>query len=334
MSFSIRPYIAVNSGISSDEALYRNDLACKNAAENFKLNNIAYYEKVLQSILNIHFCDIRKMCDFMDPVNPDKVAIGMRHDVDHDLVMARSMSKLEKQMGIEASYYLLHSHPFVTPAYYADFDHQNKCFLRHESLSEIYLELQANGSEIGLHVDGVRLYQQGIDGCQGIVTELNWLRKQGLKINGIAAHGSAQAYEIENFEFFNEYKLSHQNYLEFKQISIPLGTLSAKDLGIRYEANYASDTSISLADIHKQWSNGARDPDPAKYLWFYLYKNLYCRWGADIICWLYSDDCWAVSDGIELWCPQASLANILSIIKKSFGKRVLFHIHPFYLGLR
>lgn len=334
------PYRVKNSGKSFKSVLDKCSADCIAASQYVTLNPVSYYEKALQGLTSIKNCSIRPMDRFMDDfAGKEQIIVGMRHDVDHDIVTAARMSRLEKEYGISASFYILHSHPFVHPGYYAEFDNESKTLLRNEALAEVYLAMQENGSEIGLHVDAVRLYQQGIDGMQAILAELEWLRSAGLNIHGIAGHNSAFLDGCENFEFFSEYHLNHSPYIyELKQ-PVRLGVLSAKELGITYEANYAKACALDglaeakYADLQK-WLQFACNREKSEFLRSCLQDNKYCEWGADVICWLYERDCWAVSQKGGIYKGNASLKDVLEITENSRGKRVLWHIHPFFCGLR
>lgn len=334
------PYRVKNSGRTLDSVLNKSIADCVMAARNFNLNPVSYYTDALDKLIRICNCDIRTMDRFMaDFSGKDEVILGIRHDVDHDIDTARKMSLIEKQYGISASYYILHSHPFIGPGYYAEFEKETSTLLRNEALAEVYLEMQENGSEIGMHVDAIRFYGRNIDGMQAIVSEIKWLRTNGLNIHGIAGHNSAPADGCENFEFFSEYHLNHFPYVYGIKRKIKLGQLSAAALGLSYEANYAASPCFSGNPGENfnsicAWLKYARNADRDLFLQLYLQQNKYCQWGSDIICWLYGRDCWAVSQNDGPYFRNASLDEVLDITANAKGKRVLWHIHPFYLGQR
>lgn len=336
MSSPFAPYVVRDSGLSLDEALQLSNSACYEAGISYSLNALEYYSQLLQAVKRIGRCETRCMADFMQPIENDRVVVGLRHDVDHDIIVARAMSRMEARLGMRGSYYLLHSHPFVTPSYYAQYDADQRILLRNNCLSAIYQEIQDCGCEVGLHVDAVRLYENGIDGQAAMTEELRWLREQGLNIAGISAHGSAPYYGVENFEFFSEYHLGHTPAVHLAGADIALGQLSAREIGITYEANYARPPECRDEARVKLYLVQART-ETAEHLRWYLHANPYCRWGADYTCWLYDHDCWALAGQGEgtPWKSRASFIDVLDLLGNApAGSRVLLHVHPFYLGLR
>lgn len=334
--FPLLPYRVRNSGLSQAAVLAQSNKDCHAAGKQFDLNPLFYYKEALQAVIDLNLYDIRPMCNFMEPASAGKSVLGLRHDVDHDIVVARAMSRIESEFGLRGSYYLLHSHPFVTPAYYAQYDAASATVLRNNCLAEVYLEMQANGSEIGLHADAARLYDHHIDGMAAVSTELSWLREQGLAISGFSAHGSAPFYQVENFEFFREYLTGHFLQVTIQGRSIPLGQLSAHALGLAYEANWAAAQKADGAAI-RNWLQNAKSDDVTEHLRLYLHDNIYCRWGADITCWLLGNDRWAVSgrDQHDVWLPKATLQDVLAVMATApVGARIVWHVHPFYAGLR
>ena len=330
------PYKVCDSGLSLVEVLSQSNQDCYETGKQFDLSSLSYYKRALQAVMDIGLCDIRPMCKFMEPISTGKVVLGLRHDVDHDIVVARSMSRLESAMGLTGSYYFLNSHPFVTPAYYAQYDHASSKLLRNNCLADVYREMQANGSEVGLHVDAARLYDHHIDGFAAVVTELAWLREQGLAIEGFSAHGSAPFYQFENFEIFSEYWMGHFLHVSIQGHVIALGQLSAREMGLVYEANWATPKKASESAI-RNWLHDAKKDDVTEHLRLYLHENIYCRWGADITCWLLGNDRWVVSgqDHNGIWLPNATLKDVLNVIATApAGMRIVWHVHPFYVGLR
>lgn len=332
----LKPYKVLDSGETLQASLTKNSLHCAQIQRDFNIliNDLPYYRKALESLLNMKNCVVDNMRNFMNTVPENTVHVGLRHDVDHDIVTAKEMSNIEKEYNVSGSYYILHSHPFVAPSYYASFDDSNRSFLRNNCLAEVYAEMQENGSELGLHVDPIRLYQNDIDGQQAIIIELQWLRNQGLDIKGVAAHGSAPFYECENFEVFKEYWLGHSEFAHPNGHTLKLGQLSATDLGIAYEANYARKNKHADPAQIKDWLKTANNEDKEIHLYWYLHNNKYLEWGADIICWLYEEDCWAISEKNGIWNARGTLDDVLEITGKAQGQRVQWHIHPFYLGKR
>lgn len=83
-----------------------------------------------------------------------------------------------------------------------------------------------------------------MDGSQGLRTELDWLRNQGLNIVGTAAHNSFRVYNAENFAVFKGRPLrSGQAPEDCPEIAVKDGNhcflqeLDELELALSYEAN-------------------------------------------------------------------------------------------------
>lgn len=198
--------------------------------------------------------------EFMDTVNPGKIVIGMRHDVDVDLNKAYNLSVVENNVGTRSTYFILH-----TAGYYlAD---PKKINVHNGSIIPVLQTMQNYyHHEIGWHNDLVTLqliYE--IDPVRFLGEELDWLRTNGLDIAGTASHGSAWCYTYKylNFYFFEECKNSvigqfvnnDSVFVKDRWIRIKHGRLS--DFGLNYEA-YFLDNNKYYSDAQiingKRWS--------------------------------------------------------------------------------
>ena len=167
----------------------------------------------------------------------DEVCGLLRHDVDGDLMAALDMAKIEHSLGIKSSYYLLHTAP-----YYGIM--QGDVFERnHESL-EIYKEIEALGHEIAIHTDTLWLYQEhNTDGAQGLMTEIQWLRDNGLTITGTLAHNSFMVYGANNYSIFEGRPLNTSYYpgpakaVTHRGKWAPLQILNEAEMGLTHEGN-------------------------------------------------------------------------------------------------
>lgn len=333
----VQSYRVVDAGLSLDEVLRQSNSDCYHAAVPGQINSLSYFERLLMAIYQMPRLEHRLLRNFMLPVKDGRIAIFLRHDVDHDIITASAMSRLEARYGLRGTYFLLHSHPFVTPGYYARYDEKNGILLRNACLAPIYRRIQADGNDVGLHVDAVGLYLQGLDGQHAVVEELAWLRAQGLHVDGMAAHGSFPSYCVENYEFFSEYHLGHYTHVVFEGTQIRLGGLSARELGLVYEANYVTapvDIDLKVIDQCRQQG---QSQDKEEFLRWYLHDNPYCRWGADYTFWLYEENCWAISGhgGKSFFMPRAGIKDVIDFLRDvPAPARIVLHIHPFYVGLR
>jgi hypothetical protein len=140
---------------------------------------------------------------FKETINPKKIIIGLRHDVDISLDAALKLSVIEKNFGIRASYYILH-----TASYYLA--NPNNMAVHCESIIPVLKIMQDEyHHEIGWHNDLITLQLvYNIDPLSFFHQELDWLRNNGLNIKGTASHGSNYCYDFKylNFYFFQDYK--------------------------------------------------------------------------------------------------------------------------------
>ena len=190
---------------------------------------------------------------YNETINPNKIIIGLRHDVDLDLNIAYNLSTVENNFGVRSNYYILH-----TASYYLA--NPNNMAVHNSSIIPT-LKIMQNDyhHEIGWHNDLVTLQLvYKIDPVIFLHQELDWLRGEGLKIKGTASHGSSYCYVYNylNFYFFEECKnpiigqfINNDSALVGDQwVKIKHGRLN--EFGLDYEAyflnnnKYYSDASI------------------------------------------------------------------------------------------
>lgn len=196
---------------------------------------------------------IVRLDEFNETIDPGKILIGLRHDVDLDLNTAYDLSKVEYNLGIQSVYYILH-----TAGYYlAKSDNYS---VHNESIIPKLQTMQNDyNHRIGWHNDLVTLQLvHNIDPVGFLHQELDWLRNKGISIKGTASHGSQYCYIYKylNYYFFEEYKNpavgkfvnNDSTLVNGKWIRIKHAHLN--DFGLDYEAyflnnnKYYSDASI------------------------------------------------------------------------------------------
>jgi hypothetical protein len=199
--------------------------------------------------------------------------VGLRHDVDHDLDAALEMSFWEKDLGVSATYFILPT---------ANYWEQDGFFDKIRQIHEF-------GHEIGLHVNILAQWMQGHtdDPAQSLQEQLTVLRKTGIPLKGISAHGDKLCYENHfiNYWLFNGLRppdpVSRESGLNAeglpalpgeKQIlypaghyltrsdgcKLPLWSISMQDLGIEYDAVHLP-CDLYFTDSGGDWK---RSPDP------------------------------------------------------------------------
>lgn len=334
MNAFLKKYNCKPSTASKDAVLSSCNFECFYYSSPFYLKNpLSLYEffiSELSTLNNIKVVGLNCIDDFKKH-DKKRSFLLLRHDIDHDLITAIEMSKIEKKFGVSSCYFLHHLAP-----YYGFFD-SDLAFNRHEQMVDCYLDLERNGAEVGLHIDPFSVYKHGIDGTEAVVTEVMWLRKIGLNISSTSAHGSAPYYGAENFEIFKEWCLYPRSIL-YNDLEIPLGQLFAEELGLKQEANFA----VPYRDVNwfkvRQYLEEAKNDDLEKHLAYYLKDNPYCSWGFDYSLWLYGRDKWVIASTLggknDIFKSNVSTYDIIEFLKTCHNKSIVLHIHPVYLGYR
>ncbi len=174
-----------------------------------------------------------------EPCPADRIRVGIRHDVDSDVVSALKQAEVEHKHGVVANWVILH-----TAWYYGYFE--EGIFRRHNAMAHVYRRLQDLGHEVSLHTDALMVYQdQLVDGAAALKTELEWMRSIGLDIRGSTAHNHRPAYGAENYEMFRGYVDNEARRTEGPMPEdvvhngrwAPLRILDPEQLGLEYEGN-------------------------------------------------------------------------------------------------
>ncbi|MDX4011749.1 hypothetical protein Q6A86_01995 [Aliarcobacter skirrowii] len=190
------------------------------------------YKKLLlelSSIEDVEFITHYDFCKNQSLNYKNKLLIAIRHDIDSDIIAAAQQAKIENELGIKSSWYVLHTAP-----YYGYFD--NDIFYRHNCMAYYYKYIQDLGHEVGLHTDGLLVYQDyKVDGACAVKEEINWLRNNGIDVKGTLAHNSESVYGAFNYEIFQNRNRKNEAIKNNK--CAPLGVLSENEIGLEYEGN-------------------------------------------------------------------------------------------------
>ena len=303
------------------------------------INDLEYYRKLLKAITSNPRCDIRKMKDLKAPIQDGKIALGLRHDIDQNFAAATRASKLLHEFGISGSFYVLH-----TAFYYGTLE--GRIFNRNQNIIPHLLSMQdQDGNEIGLHTDGLWVYQQwGLDGAHAVKSELKWLRSHNLNIFGTAAHGSAPVYGAENYEIFKGRAVFDRKLLVRNEQIIPLQVLDEERLELVYEANYPKINKIRKSLSLSRYLSSVPNDAVRNEEWMntYLLNNPYCRWGVDYAIWLLAKDKWVISatnglkptkDNKPIYIWNANLSEVIQFINQiPDGKSCVMCVHPVYIS--
>lgn len=192
--------------------------------------------------------------EFRMTLNPNKIVIGLRHDVDDDLEVAYKFSETESRLGFRSTYYILHTAPY----YLAD---SNNMAVHSEKILPVLRSMQNDRKfEIGWHNDLVTLQAvYNIDPVSFFHNELAWLRSNGINIYGTSSHGSNYCYTYKylNYYFFEEYtspvvgQFVNNLTLPINGNVVPMKKGKLSDFNLEYEAyfinnnKYFSDASVT-----------------------------------------------------------------------------------------
>jgi hypothetical protein len=203
--------------------------------------------------------------EFRQTFNSNKIVIGLRHDVDNDLDIAYKFSEVEYKLGFRSTYFILHTAPY----YLAN---PNNMEVHTDKIIPILKTMQDEKHfEIGWHNDLVTMQVvYNINPVVFLTQELNWLRSNGIRIEGTASHGSnyCKVYHYLNYYFFEEctYPVV-PNYNN--NITVPVGSKTItlikgklNDFGLKYEAYFLNNNkAFSDATITNgiRWNIGMLD---------------------------------------------------------------------------
>lgn len=191
------------------------------------------YQEFLSTLIDCF--EVRRLQDHVQESH--RSICLLRHDVDADLSRALRMAQVEEQMGVRATYFMLH-----TASYYRQKGFCKKC-----------MQLQDAGHEVGLHNDLLteRLLV-GTPPSRSLSRELNYLRSCGLTVNGTSAHGNSlcRKYGYINYEIFERCSPSYRPTRSSFE-GIKLHTLQLQKYGL-YEA-YFLPRDYYITDCRKTW---------------------------------------------------------------------------------
>lgn len=217
------------------------------------------YERLLERLADSARYRVVRLCEFGAAEAREQAVVGLRHDVDDRLESALRLARLEHRHGLRSTYFVLH-----TAAYWHD-----------PSLILTLRALQDDlGHEIGWHNDLVTLQcVYGIDARAYLARELGRLREGGLRIHGVASHGSPYCYRLgyHNNYFFADFPEEVPGFPNTSVVRTDRGECTIEkahlaDFGFYYEAYhldnglYFSDSTFN--DRGVRWHPDELDPPP------------------------------------------------------------------------
>lgn len=262
----------------------------------------------------------------------------IRHDVDADIVACLPMAKIEAELGIRSTYFLLH-----TAAYFGsweiDEENDEATYRRNESLANYYLEIQKLGHEIAIHTDSLHLYQNlNVDGAEALCADIEWLRSQGIEIAGTAPHNSPEEYGASNSAIFTNRPVTFLKKPGSAGVVkngkwAPLALLDESELGLVYEADDINSPNHGmnvdyLSPISKdKWWRVIKTPELME--WEQVRDDRYSHY-SKLDFWIYEmPDIYTSED--DFWHTSKSLPNTIS---QRAPKIIVLSVHPEHFGYR
>lgn len=329
-----KPYVALD-GAGATEGLARQvNQACfyYSDADTGLADELASFERVVADLkrLDRPLLPLRR---YAVERHRDQRAIGLRVDIDDDLVAALAMAQIAARHGVSLSFYILPTAP-----YYGSFEAGT--FVRNPAVADFARAIQHHGHEVGLHVDALHYYREhGIDGAGAVVAELAWLRDRGVLIDGVTGHNCASFYGAENVEIFAQYAYSKRSLLGRDGLYCPLGALDGEALGILYEGSFFTPPQDICETDHPFVSGSGPSGYVTSAAWMrrYLIDNPYLVYGAEINIWVTGRDRWLFAGrkaDERTYLRDKTWTQIAKLLAERPPASTLLVLHPNYFGRR
>ncbi len=213
------------------------------------------YRRFAERLARTPALDVVPLRELLQPAPPEKARLGLRHDVDDSLEHALALGRIEHELGLRSTYFVLHTAPYW----------------RSSRLVEMLLELQDGlGHEIGWHNDLVTLgCVHAVDAGAYLHEQLARLRAAGLSVEGTASHGSPWCHALgyHNQYFFEEFP-PIPGFPSYEVVPTPWGETKIEkstlaSFGFTYEAYFLGEQrylSDSTFEHGRRWHPDALVP--------------------------------------------------------------------------
>ena len=311
------------SGINSYSSLIDFENYMEQVRENYKSLScsVIEYETLISGIKNLKKLNLVPLSKLLSETPENQNNVALRHDIDADPEKAIELAHILAQHGVAGSFYLLHS-----ANYYGMFQDQD--FYRNPRLATWVKELILSGVEIGIHNDALGMTQNGYQGEESLLNELDYIRSLGAQVMGTVAHNSFPTQKAENFEVFEELTLFE------RETDLELGTISMQQHGLKYDGNYPLRKKRVDQQAVQNFLDLNYNENINNWLAVYLLENPVMEKEYEIDIWLNAQNQWLVADRRNE-APHKSLLKVdgssallkyLSTIKGS--PRIVITIHP------
>lgn len=176
--------------------------------------------------------DIVPLAQITQPAG-DRICVGLRYDVDACFLSALYMARIEKDLGVPATYYFL-----PTASYYGEWSSAG--VKRNEGIFRLMLYMQNElDREIGYHDDWTKLFVDfALPPKETFEKELEYWRSRGLRVKSIVAHNSAYVYGIGNYELWNGQAIEGRTSAKLAGKDVKLNHLNRTEFGLDYDGNF------------------------------------------------------------------------------------------------
>jgi hypothetical protein len=264
--------------------------------------------------------------DILKPADSGYLTVGIRHDIDYDIVTAVRLAKIEHALGLKGSYYVLHTAPYYGYSKDGKYYRSKRCL-------DIFLEIQSMGHEIGLHNDCLYpLTKHGTTVEETLQSELSFLRSHGIDVCGTASHGSYHSYGASNYEIFEGMSIEgRQRFIDKNGQEHRIGYLNMKDFNLEYEANYILKSWIISADEYNRISFPYKCPYERSDFFIRGYDAQYGIFGKNL--WFAQDIKRVKATGtLSPISPLTTEEMIHRVKAHDPGDRIVLDSHPIYFG--
>jgi SAM-dependent methyltransferase len=176
--------------------------------------------------------DIVPLSEVNQPANGTS-RLGLRYDVDACFVSALYMARIEKDLGVPATYYFL-----PTASYYGEWSAAG--VKRNDGIFRLMAYMQDElGREIGYHDDWTKLFvDHALPPAETLKGELDQWRSRGLRVKTIVAHNSAYVYGVGNYELWTGQAIDGRSSAKLADREVKLNQLHRAEFGLDYDGNF------------------------------------------------------------------------------------------------
>ncbi len=160
-----------------------------------------------------------------------KVVVGFRHDVDLNPFKALEMARIERDLGIRSTFFIL-----PTSDYYGFVTRRG--FVRNTGLDSLIRKIYETGAEIGIHNDLLTvMIAYHSDPFIFNEKDIAFYRSLNIPVYGTSSHGSPIAKKtVPNFQIFRDF--AKRDTIHYNGFVFPIGRRSLKEYGYEYEAYF------------------------------------------------------------------------------------------------